>query len=162
MKVLLIVAALMLAVSCDQDSSAPADRPAAYASRSTPGDVLTISDPEVKPGQVVEVRFEPPPNHDVWGVDGELWQDRGGEWKRIAWTYGWSGKPKMTTIWPSAENFAFEDIGFSGSASWEWTVPGRLGPGKYELRKEWLPEAPASPDRPVVTERAAFTVTTKG
>jgi hypothetical protein len=65
----------------------------------------------------------------------------------------------MTTIWPDDGEGDFEAIGFGGPASWEWTVPERLEPGSYELRKEWLPKAPASPDRPVVTERAGFTVT---
>lgn len=119
--------------------------------------MLTLSETEVSPGQVVEVSFEPPREHDVWGVEGELRQEQDGDWRRIAWTYGWAGKPRMTTIWPE-ESGVFEAIGFGGSASWKWTVPARLEPGNYELRKEWLPKAPASPDRPVVTERAPFTV----
>lgn len=64
----------------------------------------------------------------------------------------------MFTYWPKSNLNVFPAIGFAGTATWEWRVPG-LRPGLYELRKEWLPKAPPSPDRPVVTERAAFTVT---
>ncbi len=120
--------------------------------------MLIISDTEVEPGQIVEVSFEPPPEHDVWGVEGELWHERDGKWKRIAWVSAWAGRPKMITIWPNGDEGVFPAIGFGGSASWDWTVPARLEPGSYELRKEWLPKAPASPDRPVVRERAPFTV----
>lgn len=153
----MIAAVLPLAMACSQDAPSRPDTSPTGSSQSSGSDVLTISDREVTPGQVVEVSFEPPPQHDVWGVEGELWQERDGKWKRIAWTYGWAGKPQMTTIWPE-ESGVFEAIGFGGSASWMWRVPARLQAGTYELRKEWLPKAKPAPNRPVVTERAAFAV----
>ena len=156
-KILAAMAIPLLSLACGPEEPSRVAAPSEPTSPTS--EVLTLSDSEVAPGQTIEVSFDPPPDHDVWGVAGELWQERDGDWKRIAWTSGWVDKRKMSTYWPTGETAAFPDIGFQGSASWRWKVPARLEPGNYELRKEWLPKAPASPDRPVTTERAPFTVT---
>lgn len=157
-KLLVIVALSALAVACNQDAPSHPDPENARPPVSPTSEVLILSEREVKPGQEIEVSFDPPPEHEVWGVDGELWQKRAGTWKRIAWTWGWADKPRMFTYWPDSQLNAFPAIGFGGSETWQWKVPPRLTPGSYELRKEWLPGAPASPDRPRVTERAPFSV----
>ena len=148
----------ILAVASTQDAPSHPDPENAGSPTAHASQVLTLSETEVTPGQEIEVAFDPPPEHEVWGVGGELWQERGGRWKRIAWTWGWAGKPRMSTYWPDSNLKASPAIGFGGSESWQWKVPPRLEPGNYELRKEWLPEAPAAPNRPRVTERAPFTV----
>ncbi|MEA2433279.1 MAG: hypothetical protein QOG54_736 [Actinomycetota bacterium] len=95
---------------------------------------LTVNPDNARPGDVVRVTFDPPPNQ-VWGIEGELRNVTGDRSELIAWTSGWLQEERMTTVWPSGDA-SFDSIGFQGRASWDWEVPLSLWPGTYELRKD--------------------------
>lgn len=130
--------------ACDGGAD-PAPRAAASPSSPAPSysqpplvedcDVLCVSAAEVRPGQVIEVTFDPPPRL-IWGVFSEVWRiEDDGRPDFVATLYGWRGKDrKLTTFWPGTGGG--EDIGFYGPGSWRWRVPGRLEPGTYQIRKE--------------------------
>ena len=122
----------------------------------SPESGLAIDPTKTSPGQEVTVTFSAPDNY-TWGVDGELWQ-LDGEDRRIAFTYAWADRPTMRTVWPTDGEGAFEAIGFAGSASWTWTIPERLGPGTYELRKHAISDGVGSVEERTKTWSARFEV----
>jgi hypothetical protein len=90
-----------------------------------------MDDRSVSHGQTVGVTFDPP-KKVIWGVTAEL--HRVGSRRPIGWLHGFADDRELETVWP-APNLGFVDIGFHGRGDWLWTVPDRLEPGRYELRK---------------------------
>ncbi|MGH2755132.1 MAG: hypothetical protein ACRDLB_11950 [Actinomycetota bacterium] len=118
--------------------------------------ILCISDSSVRPGDVVTVTYQPPPEH-IWGVDGDLYRIEDGEQKRVAWTHAYLDDDQLETVWPDP-NMVFETIGFNGDGSWEWRIPGRLEPGTYELRKDAISDEDGTIEERTLVSSVRFEV----